>query len=391
MLLLYFLRMKSTFLLLLIVAFSLLFHSYIPLIAKSFLYALSLSVKEILLFVLPFVIFCFIFNSVVNLQSKAIKLLALIVAMICISNFISTWIAYGVGMLVSRAFEQVALYDKVDTIIELLPFWNFSLPKLIDNQLSIVMAFSAGLIISMFNPVIGRRISIVMLRGINLVLEPTLSVVIPIFIAGFMIKLAHDQILLSIIQHYFAIFLIIFGTSVTYVLIWHFILFRCSEIYSVLKNLTQPLVTGFSSMSSMIAMPLLIVAVKKNIKEKQMLNAVIPLITNFHLVGDCFAIPILALSVMTTFSQVHLDIYQYMMFVGYFVVAKFAVVAVPAGGVLVMLPILNTTMGFTDAMLSLIVTLYVMLDSIITPINIFGNSSLSILITRMYNRLEKKQ
>ena len=381
--------MRTPVILFLIVAFSLLFHSYLPISAKSFLYALSLSVKELLLFLLPFIIFFFILNSVIKLQSNAIKLLVLIVSMVCISNFFSTWVAYGVSIVFSKTLQNISLYQSSDNIKDLYPFWEFSLPKLINSEVSIVSALVLGSLIAFLIPKTGQKMSSLLVKAINIFLSKILSPIIPIFIMGFMIKLAHDEVLFSIINNYLFVLLIIFGSSVSYVLLWHLIILKLAGFFNALKNLIPALVTGLSTMSSVVAMPVLITAVEKNIKEKKIVNAIIPSITNFHLVGDCFTIPILAITIVSNFSDTPLDIYQYLMFSGYFVIAKFAVLAVPGGGILVMLPILKSTLGFSDAMLSLITTLYIMFDSIITSTNVFGNSALSMLIAKTYNKISK--
>ena len=63
----------------------------------------------------------------------------------------------------------------------------------------------------------------------------------------------------------------------------------------------------------------------------------------------------------------------YLIFACYFVMAKFSVAAVPGGGILVMLPILERYLGFDATMLSLITALYILFDPIITCANVLGN------------------
>jgi Na+/H+-dicarboxylate symporter len=67
----------------------------------------------------------------------------------------------------------------------------------------------------------------------------------------------------------------------------------------------------------------------------------------------------------------------------YFVLAKFAVAAVPAGGILVMLPILEKYLHFSPDMLSLITALYIMFDPIITSINVLGNGAFATIFKRI--------
>jgi Na+/H+-dicarboxylate symporter len=94
---------------------------------------------------------------------------------------------------------------------------------------------------------------------------------------------------------------------------------------------------------------------------------------NIHLIGDCFAIPIFAFAIMKSFGIAEPAFASYLIFAGYFVMAKFSVAAVPGGGILVMLPILETYLGFNGEMLSLITALYILFDPLITSANVLGN------------------
>jgi Na+/H+-dicarboxylate symporter len=100
-------------------------------------------------------------------------------------------------------------------------------------------------------------------------------------------------------------------------------------------------------------------------------------------VGDCFFIPLIAIVILFSFGRGFPDLLSYLLFALHFVIAKFAVAAVPAGGILVMLPILEKHLGFSGDMLGLITAIYVMFDSLITGCNVAGNGSFSILFDKI--------
>ena len=75
---------------------------------------------------------------------------------------------------------------------------------------------------------------------------------------------------------------------------------------------------------------------------------------------------------------------EYMVFALYFVIAKFSVAAIPGGGILVMLPILEKHLGFTGEMMSLITSIYILFDPVITFGNVFGNGAFAKAIDRLY-------
>ena len=81
---------------------------------------------------------------------------------------------------------------------------------------------------------------------------------------------------------------------------------------------------------------------------------------------------------------------NYMIFALYFVLAKFSVAAVPGGGILVMLPILEKYLGFNSDMMSLITALYILFDPVITCANVLGNGAFAKMIDRFVMFIDKK-
>jgi Na+/H+-dicarboxylate symporter len=80
---------------------------------------------------------------------------------------------------------------------------------------------------------------------------------------------------------------------------------------------------------------------------------------------------------LSGFSMPSLELY--MMFALYFCLAKFSTAAVPGGGVIVLLPVLQSHMGLTPEMASLVATIYILQDSIFTASNVMGNGAFAIL------------
>ncbi|MBA3284675.1 MAG: cation:dicarboxylase symporter family transporter, partial [Nitrosopumilus sp.] len=96
-------------------------------------------------------------------------------------------------------------------------------------------------------------------------------------------------------------------------------------------------------------------------------------------------------ALMATFERGLPDLSLFLIFACYFVLAKFAVAAVPGGGVLVMLPILERYLDFSPEMLSLITTLYILFDPIITSANILGNGAFAQGFSRIYKYMNQKR
>jgi Na+/H+-dicarboxylate symporter len=223
---------------------------------------------------------------------------------------------------------------------------------------------------------------------VNLILKAILFS-IPLFIAGFVVKMNYDQVISYILRDYSLIFLIIASALALYLSLVYLTVnrFQPGNAVKSLKNMLPAALAGFGSMSSAAAMPLTIIGAEKNAQNGDVARSVIPITVNIHLVGDCFAIPIFAFAVLKSFGVAEPAFFSYLVFASFFVLAKFSVAAVPGGGILVMLPILEKYLGFNAEMLSLITALYILFDPVITCANVLGNGGFAQLVDKFYGKL----
>ncbi|MBX3718243.1 MAG: dicarboxylate/amino acid:cation symporter [Parachlamydiales bacterium] len=370
------------FILIGIIVFAGVFSPMMPLAAQSGLYAISLSLKAAIVFVLPLIIFALLFKTAVQLAKKATKTIALILAGVCCSNFLSTWISYSVGTVAYRFDLSMALPSGNNA---LLPAWSFSLPKWIGNDHAMFAGLALGVLLALFAPQAAGRFSVLMEKVVGRILKGILWA-IPLFILGFVVKLSHEGILVQLIRDYAWILGVVAGAVFSYIAFLYFAAngFQVRASAGSIKNLLPAALAGFGSMSSAAAMPLTILGAEKNARNPDLARSVIPATVNIHLIGDCFAIPIFAFAVLKNFGVVEPSLFVYLQFALYFVLAKFSVAAVPGGGILVMLPILESGLGFDPAMLSLITALYILFDPVITCANVLGNGAFALIMDRMH-------
>ena len=380
---------KMPFILLAVILLVALFERFIPVEWLSIFFALSLSIKSVIIFVLPAVIFMLLFKTTAALSSKATKIIVLLLGTICISNFISTMISYLAGSGIYHLDLSINLPKDASG---LSPAWNFSLPKLIGNDVAMFSGLLLGITLSLLKPKLAFEISNYFEKWVNFTLKFILCL-IPPFIIGFIGKLIHDKVLESIVYDYALIFLLVAMAQYGYILFIYLVSngFKLSSFVTSIKNMFPAAVAGFGSMSSAAALPLTLIGAEKNTNSSPLTRLVIPTTVNIHLIGDCFAIPIFAFAVLKSFGMPDPSFISYLTFAFYFVLAKFSVAAIPGGGIIVMLPILESQLGFTPEMASLITALYILFDPIITTANISGNGAFALLIHKLSTLFQKKQ
>ena len=377
------------FILLAIILSVALLGEYIPSELQSGLYATSLSIKACIVFILPFVVFGLLFKTAVHFSNKASGIVLLIAATICFSNFLSTMVSYSVGLFAYSCDLSMSFPNEENS---LNAAWEFFLPKWIANDQAMLAGLLLGMAAGWFKPAWAQKIA----SGLELVVRAILKVIllaIPLFILGFVVKMHHDKVMSYMFHNYARIFALVATAVFTYEAFMYFLINGCRGRRAIdsFKNILPAAIAGFGSMSSAAAMPLTILGAEKNARDPDLARAVIPATVNIHLVGDCFAIPIFAFAVMKSFGIAEPSFSTYLIFASYFVLAKFSVAAVPGGGILVMLPILEHYLGFSPDMLSLMTALYILFDPVITCANVLGNGGFAMGMERIITMFSSKK
>lgn len=371
-------------LMLLILAVSI-FGMHVPLEVKSFSLALSLSMKEILVFCLPVIIFSFLFSSFSKFSGNIVLFVAALLGVVCLSNFTSTMVGYGIALVWMPDFSATVgqMGGK-----DLLPFWNFALPKYIPNEWALFSGFFAGIIASVSKNEMLENWSEKLKSISNLFLNKVFVPLVPLFILGFIFKMEYEGSLRMILKSYSSVLAVLILVYIVYLFLLYFI--SCGfNLYKTIRSIRNAFpagLMGFSTMSSAAAMPLTFRAGEQNTGNEKLVRVVTPTTASIHLIGDSIGVPLIALTILLAFGYPFPGISEYLVFVLYFIMAKFAVSAVPGGGMVVMLPYIQKYLGFNDPMLALIMAIYLLFDPIFTSVNVMGNNAFLILFNRLIGK-----
>ncbi|MFK8040249.1 MAG: cation:dicarboxylase symporter family transporter [Rickettsiaceae bacterium] len=361
-------------------------NPFLPLGLQKIMYSISISIKSLIIFILPLIIFGLLFQVISNLASKATTVVLIIFFAVIISNFISTLLSQYIGMSIYQLDLSVVLPKNTLTLNEYN--WALNLSPIISNDKAIIFAILSGLVLGRFAPNALPSILSFIKLYISYILK-SFTYLVPIFIIGFVIKMEYDQVIYIFAKEYISIFLIIICSQFIYIGLLYYLANNCRMNRTIISisNLFPAWLSGFSTMSSAATMPITIFGVEKNVINKNFAKSIISSTVNIHLIGDCFAIPILAYAIMKNFDIEAPSLPMYMTFAIYFVIAKFSVAAVPGGGIIVMLPILEKYLGFTKEMLSLITALYILFDPMITSANILGNGAFAQILDKLFIKI----
>jgi Na+/H+-dicarboxylate symporter len=377
---------KMPFILVGLIVFISIFGHYIPVEIKSFIYSLSISIKSVIILLLPLIIFGLLFKVCVSLSRGATKLILFILMAVCVSNFTATVISGYVGSFIYNI--EIPIFAPQNSA-SLDPSFILEGNSMIANDKAMFAGLLIGVLFSIFRPNLALIVAGYLDKIINKILF-SFNFLIPVFVTGYILKLQHEGTILTIISNYALVFITIALLAISYLIVWYLVAsnLKFSKFLFYIKNMLPACIVGFSTMSSAAAMPLVIEGAKRNSDNPQLAASIVPMVVNFHLLGCCLSIPIFAFAILKNYGLPQPEMSIFFVFTMYFVIAKFSVAAVPGGGIIVMLPILEKYLGFNIEMLSLITALYILFDPVITSINILGNGCFAVLMSKVKGNTE---
>jgi len=389
----FFQKTKILFVMGSIIASALLLGDFIPVEIKSFFYGLSLTIKSALVFILPLVIFSFLFNSLISLRSGAAKFILLLLGMVFISNSMAIMFGYTIAYNVIPNIDLNIGADTFGSIEKLTPSYEFLFPKIISNEPAIISAIITGLYYSVNVNNKVTNFAEKLNRFAVFVLRRCFLPILPLFIFGFVLKLQHEEILGLILTKYFSIFLVIVCSQLLYTLIIFAIAakFSVKKMFQYLVTVLPSTIAAFTTISSAATMPITIMCAEKNLNNAKMARTIIPATANIHTLGSAFGVTILSLGTLAAFDMPLPGLEQFALFGIFYAMAKFAVAGIPGGVIIVVSPLLETYLGFTPDMVGLITALYILFDPFGTATNVTCNGAFAIIFSKIYKPIISSQ
>jgi len=360
----------------------------LPLTAHRSFYTVSLFIKDLLMWVMPFTVCFFVGHTVTSFERRAPLFIGMLLAFECVSNMASVWYALGFASVVTESLPPLKA-ALASTGLE--PLWRLPLPRptwwsadkgvLLGLALGLVAAFSRR-----------RRLVSVLAEGkqsVQWLLTHVFARLIPLFVLGFAANMYESSLLQNMLSEYSVLLLCLMAALVAYICMLFWLGARGSDksVGSHVRNLLPAGAIALTSGCSLSTMPWTIAGTAKNLDRPELAEAIIPATTNIQQVGDCMANAFLCFVLYKHFFGVPPSLAMLATFSLAFVAARFATAAVIGGAIFIMLPVYESTLGFTPDMVAIILALNVVLDPVITSSNVMANGALCRVFERAYARV----
>ena len=361
------------------------FGRWVSFESQTQIYTLSIAVKDVLIFCLPFLVMSFVVACIMLLQWRALICLLLLVVGVVISNMMALWLGYAVSMFLTPAIDfpwDGNVQEQENTLCSL---WRIQLPVLLTHKQALLIGFITGVLLNIrchsklrYLVLLAEDVSAFFLRYICIPL-------VPILVLGLSFKLradlAHQDSPLVFGSTFWLIMLLQAAVILFYFSMAAGFSWRRIRLY--LWRLFPAAVSAMGTSSSLYSMPVLMVCTERCGRCPVLSRAVIPVMLYVHNVGSALVLSILILDVVQRFGMPLPKPSDFVLFTLCYALAKLTVVNVPGGIILIAGPILQAIMGFSDGMLGLITVMYIIFDPFATAVNVTINGAFAILFSRL--------
>lgn len=338
-------------------------------------------------FSIPLIILGFVAPGIGELGAKAGKLLAITAGIAYVSTILAGSLAYFVASIVLPmilAGESLNVNPANPEEALLSPYFTVEMPPIFDVMTALLIAFTIGLGIASIK---GNTIKNFM-EEFQAIIEKLISKIIipllPFHILGIFANMTYAGQVATILSVFSKVFVMVILLHIT-VLIIQFIIggtLAGGNPFRLLRNMIPAYFTALGTQSSAATIPVTLKQTKENGVQDEIADFVIPLCATIHLSGSTITLvscsmAIMMLNNMTTSFTI---MFPFILMLG---ITMVAAPGVPGGAVVAALGILESMLGFPQALLSLMIALYVAQDSFGTATNVTGDCAIALMVNRI--------
>ena len=337
-------------------------------------------------FAIPFIIIGFIAPGIASLGRGAGKLLGITTAIAYISTVIAGLFAYFAAATIYPLLLQRQSMKEFDNPEEALlkPLFQVDMPPVMGIMTALLLAFMLGLGLAYIK---GKTLQNAMIdfKGIiELVIEKVIIPLLPFHILGIFANMTQGGQVSAIMSVFIKVFIMIIILHLVYLIAQFSIAGAAAKRnpFKMLKVMAPAYMTALGTQSSASTIPVTLKQARKIGAREKVADFSVPLLATIHLSGSTITLVSTGMAVMlmqgqaATFSSI-------MPFILMLGITMIAAPGVPGGAVMAALGLLETMLGFSNTMLSLMIALYLAQDSFGTACNVTGDGALTVLADKL--------
>lgn len=344
-------------------------------------------------FVIPLIIVGFVAPGIADLGDNAGKLLGVTAGLAYGSTVLFGTLTYFITSIVLPNFIEVGSInftasDAGGALVESL--FTIEMPPIFDVMTALLIAFILGLGIAATKAETLKKA----VKEFSAIVEKVISVAIipllPIHVGGIFANMTYTGQVFTILSVFARVFIMVIILHWATIFAQFFIAggYSGGNPLKMIKTMIPAYVTAVGTQSSAATIPITLEQTNKIGVKNDISGFVIPLCATIHLSGSTITLLSCAMAIMLLNGQA-IAFSSMLPFILMLGVTMVAAPGVPGGAVMAALGILESMLGFTQPMLSLMIALYVAQDSFGTACNITGDAAIAVVVNKINgNELE---
>ncbi|GAA2505228.1 dicarboxylate/amino acid:cation symporter [Kocuria salsicia] len=263
-------------------------------------------------------------------------------------------------------------------------YFEITMPPVFDVMTALVLAFCLGVGITLIKGNVLHdglsELRTIVMRVVEKVIIPLL----PVYIFGMFLSLTMNGQIVLVITTFLRVVILAFIMTMVILVIQYCVagLVARRNPFVMLKNMAPAYATALGTASSAATIPVTLACTKKNGVDDRVAGFTIPLCATIHLSGSTMKIVLFSLAIMTI-SGMPISTGQYIGFIFLLGVTMVAAPGVPGGAIMAAVGILQSTLGFDETDVGLMIATYVAIDSFGTACNVTGDGAIASVMDRV--------
>lgn len=368
-----------------------LFADSLPFKVHQLLYTASIAIKDAIMLLIPVIAFVFIAYAFISFGKQAPLLISVLLVFIAVSGLIGTWYGLLCAKFVSNSLEFAKASGPVSYALEPMFVLPITRPAWWAADRACLLGLCIGLVVVIWDIEFATKALSRARDVLQRYIVKFLGRVMPLFVLGFVVQMHESRLITSMLSTYALSVCWLLVALVLYSAIVALIGTKGNVPLAVqdIKNMIGACVISATSGSSLVAMPLAIKAVEKNLNDTKIPAMIIPFTTNMQMVGDCILNVFLCFLIYVGFYGVDPDFSTLLSFSIMFISMRFSGSAIMGGTIFLMLPLYEEYLRFTPDMLFLISAFNVLLDPIDGFFNVLINGLLCRIFASLWNVVQR--
>lgn len=336
-------------------------------------------------FIIPLLILGLVAPGIADLGKNAGRLLAVTTVLAYTFTLISGFGTYFTCTLVLPSLLAGTPVGEVGSAAATLtPYFSVDMPPVMGVVSALVLAFVLGLGMAYTHGLKLKGMMDDFRSIIDRVISGVIIPLLPFYIFGIFLSMTQSGQVAGVLGVFVKLIAVVFCLTIVLLLLQFFIagIVARKNPLRMLRTMFTAYLTALGTQSSAATIPVTLAQTIKLGVRPELAGFVIPLCATIHLSGSMMKITACALAV-SMISGLDIPTATFAGFILLLAVTMIAAPGVPGGAIMAAVGLLESMLGFDEALLGLMIATYIAMDSFGTATNVTGDGAVAVIVDRI--------